>query len=97
MKALLLRLANWIANEPVATLTLFVAGGVTWLFSNFSFLPPMSDTARNTIVTLVVGLVGLIARQYVVPVRKLAPPAASPVVEPAPVAPAVDPSVPPVA
>ena len=63
---------NKIANEPVATITTVVAGGITWLFSHFSFLPPIDDTTRNIVVTGVVTLVGLIVRQFVTPTRKLA-------------------------
>lgn len=72
MKALFQKLINAIANEPVATITVAVAGGINWLFSHFSFLPPLPDTTRNTIVTLVVALTGWVVRQYVTPTRKVA-------------------------
>jgi hypothetical protein len=70
-KALFQKAVNFVANEPVTVITTVVAGGITWLFSHFSFLPPVSDTTRNTVVTLVVALVGLIVRQFVTPTRKL--------------------------
>lgn len=79
MRALFQKLVNLVANEPVAVITTVVAGGIGWLFSHFSFLPPVSDTTRNAIVTLVVALVGWVVRQYVTPTRKL--PAVAPAVK----------------
>lgn len=64
------KLAGKIANEPVVALTATVGGGITWLFGHFSFLPAISDTTRSTITTIVVVLVGLVARQFVTPTGK---------------------------
>lgn len=64
------KIANKIANEPVVVLTATVGGGITWLFGHFSFLPAMSDTTQSTVTTIVVVLVGLVARQFVTPTNK---------------------------
>lgn len=61
--------ANWFLKEPVAVLTGAVGGGITWLFSHFSWWH-VSDTEHNTITSAVVIVMSLIARALVTPTKK---------------------------